>query len=348
MRDLKILKKAFIFFVLLSMITVFCLAVKSINAASSDINIKIIHDYGNMGIIEDDKTLTNDSVESIYEWYKTNYNDATYEVESVAITSILKTVNIELNHYIFDPSVGEYVLYMTEICLVPLNSVFSVNDYIRSDFPIETEFLATDQSDFIALDETTVNYYYDSEGFSRSLPIRKSDTLQRIYNTDIFTDNLNTLSYEFLTLNDYTVTINYKEKITYTVNFESNGGNMITPITGITSGQKIEMPTNPIKDSHTFMGWYQDLELTDPWDFESDVVTSNITLYAKWQKKDTNIIDENKDVDEKKDNIVNEGKNSNNTVVIKTMDNTIMSTWVSLIVMSIISAIVIKRTKRNS
>ena len=34
---------------------------------------------------------------------------------------------------------------------------------------------------------------------------------------------------------------------------------------------------------HTFLGWYTDAACTNPWDFDTDKITENITLYAKWR-----------------------------------------------------------------
>ena len=41
------------------------------------------------------------------------------------------------------------------------------------------------------------------------------------------------------------------------------------------------MPDNPTKDGYTFKGWYTDVNLTNEFDFNTPI-TSNITLYAKW------------------------------------------------------------------
>jgi uncharacterized repeat protein (TIGR02543 family) len=32
------------------------------------------------------------------------------------------------------------------------------------------------------------------------------------------------------------------------------------------------------------VGWYTDIDLQNPWDFDSDRVQGNMTLYAKWEK----------------------------------------------------------------
>ena len=81
------------------------------------------------------------------------------------------------------------------------------------------------------------------------------------------------------------------EKITsevkYTVTFNSNEGSNINTIE-VVSGQKITKPTDPTKDGYIFGGWFKDSALTKIWNFDVDIVTSNLTLYAKWDE-DTSI-----------------------------------------------------------
>jgi uncharacterized repeat protein (TIGR02543 family) len=67
-----------------------------------------------------------------------------------------------------------------------------------------------------------------------------------------------------------------------TVAFECNGGTGIQPIIGLLDGNKINKPNNPSNPGYSFGGWYKDIELTEAWDFENDVVADDITLYAKW------------------------------------------------------------------
>ena len=72
------------------------------------------------------------------------------------------------------------------------------------------------------------------------------------------------------------------EEIKYTVDFNLNGkGSYIEP-QQIKDKQKVTKPADPVATGYTFGGWYKDSQLTKSWDFENDVVTSNITLYAKW------------------------------------------------------------------
>lgn len=66
-----------------------------------------------------------------------------------------------------------------------------------------------------------------------------------------------------------------------TVKFETNGGTPIDPITAI-YGETIARPEDPIREGKQLVGWFKDIHLTDEWDFDTDTVTGNMTLYAKW------------------------------------------------------------------
>lgn len=70
-----------------------------------------------------------------------------------------------------------------------------------------------------------------------------------------------------------------------TVRFECNGG---TPIENQTVryGEKIVKPEDPTKDGYTLEGWYSDIDRTIRWNFDSDRVTGNITLYAGWTEQE--------------------------------------------------------------
>lgn len=67
----------------------------------------------------------------------------------------------------------------------------------------------------------------------------------------------------------------------YLVEFNSMGGSAVQS-QSVSDGGLVTEPTEPTKDESTFGGWYSDLALTTAWNFASDVVHSNIMLYAKW------------------------------------------------------------------
>ena len=72
---------------------------------------------------------------------------------------------------------------------------------------------------------------------------------------------------------------------TFTVTFDPQGGSAVAAITNVMGGEKIAKPTaDPTKTGFEFLGWYKEAAGTNAWNFESDVVNSNITLYAKWME----------------------------------------------------------------
>ncbi len=73
-----------------------------------------------------------------------------------------------------------------------------------------------------------------------------------------------------------------------TVTFDSQDGSAVPPQT-VTVGEKATKPTDPTKDGSDFGGWYTNKDCTEgnEWDFDTDTVTTDITLYAKWTETTT-------------------------------------------------------------
>jgi len=68
---------------------------------------------------------------------------------------------------------------------------------------------------------------------------------------------------------------------TYTVTFDSQGGSAINSQV-VPDGGLVTEPTAPTRTGYNFGGWYKESGCTNDWVFNTDTVTSNITLYAKW------------------------------------------------------------------
>ena len=80
---------------------------------------------------------------------------------------------------------------------------------------------------------------------------------------------------------------------TYTVTFDSQGGSVVSSQT-VDHGGKATEPTVPTKAGHTFGGWYKESGCTNVWDFPTDTVTADVTLFAKWTANNYTItFDEN-------------------------------------------------------
>lgn len=69
---------------------------------------------------------------------------------------------------------------------------------------------------------------------------------------------------------------------TYTVYFNSAGGSHVNDIVGVPYGSVINEPTNVTMSGYVLGGWFKDVQCTERWNFKTDKVTSNITLYAGW------------------------------------------------------------------
>jgi len=71
------------------------------------------------------------------------------------------------------------------------------------------------------------------------------------------------------------------DKNEYTVTFDSNEGSAVEDVKALYD-TLIDEPTEPTKTGYDFAGWFKDQGLTDSWDFETDKVTEDTTLFAKW------------------------------------------------------------------
>lgn len=68
----------------------------------------------------------------------------------------------------------------------------------------------------------------------------------------------------------------------YTAAFNSNGGSAVDSQV-VEYGKTVTAPANPIRTNYTFRGWYRDNgTFRSAWNFDSDTVTEDITLYARW------------------------------------------------------------------
>ena len=68
----------------------------------------------------------------------------------------------------------------------------------------------------------------------------------------------------------------------YQVLFDSKGGSAVQGIT-VKEGEKLQKPEDPEKKYCIFAGWFSDENCTVPWNFDTDTVNENQTLFAKWR-----------------------------------------------------------------
>ncbi|MHB9295736.1 hypothetical protein PilKf_01484 [Pillotina sp. SPG140] len=72
------------------------------------------------------------------------------------------------------------------------------------------------------------------------------------------------------------------ETPTYTVTFNTGVDGPTVTSAPVKAGATVTKPTDPEKAGHDFDGWFKEETLANAWNFTSDTVTANTTLYAKW------------------------------------------------------------------
>ena len=67
----------------------------------------------------------------------------------------------------------------------------------------------------------------------------------------------------------------------YTVTFDTDGGTAI-PSQSVRSGSKATQPENPTKSGYTFGGWYKENTFTTTFNFATETIAADTTVYAKF------------------------------------------------------------------
>lgn len=82
---------------------------------------------------------------------------------------------------------------------------------------------------------------------------------------------------------DITLTAHWiNDVVSYTVTFNTNGGTAV-PTQIVNYGDLVVRPEEPTREGYNFVAWVD--EDDNIWDFNADMVTSNMTLYAKWESQ---------------------------------------------------------------
>ena len=69
----------------------------------------------------------------------------------------------------------------------------------------------------------------------------------------------------------------------FTITYDSRGGTDVTTNNQM-YGELLEEPESPTREGYVFTGWYKDNACYEMWDVNNDIIESDMTLYAGWQK----------------------------------------------------------------
>lgn len=102
----------------------------------------------------------------------------------------------------------------------------------------------------------------------------------------------------------------------YTVTFDSMGGSAVDS-QSILEGNPVRSPEVPTRENYSFVGWYKSSDdNAEEWKFATDRVTSDITLYAKWQSLESQVPTETLTFERKDEGYVVTGANGQEERVI--------------------------------
>ncbi len=68
----------------------------------------------------------------------------------------------------------------------------------------------------------------------------------------------------------------------FNISFDSRGGTDVATVQ-YQYGDLMETPEPPTREGYTFVGWYQDPDCSDEWEFDTEKVEASMTLYAQWK-----------------------------------------------------------------
>ena len=69
----------------------------------------------------------------------------------------------------------------------------------------------------------------------------------------------------------------------FTITFDSRGGTDVAAQERM-YGELLQEPEAPTREGYVFTGWYTDSSCTDLWVIGADIIETDMTLYAGWQK----------------------------------------------------------------
>ena len=120
----------------------------------------------------------------------------------------------------------------------------------------------------VAGDDRTGTYFYSGSAVTLTFS-EEGETLSATLSGDVLSFTYKGTAYEMIPM------------VTYTVTFDLDGGTG-TASAQVVNGRLLPKPADPQKDGNVFIGWYADSAFTEKFDFETQKITGNVTLYARF------------------------------------------------------------------
>ncbi len=185
---------------------------------------------------------------------------------------------------------GTFCISQREVTLRADDVVLCINDTIPTEYTYSVDNLAEgdmiNAAAFVTCEELNTT---ETEGEYSIIVSTAEVKIANLFNKDVTSNYI-------VSGKNGKLAVRQPKAGTFTVTYKcTNPRNLDYVIirSGFESGSLIEPPNPPSAEGMIFLGWYRDEALTTAWNFDTDIVQSNITLYAGWMKmpqQETNMV----------------------------------------------------------
>lgn len=209
-----------------------------------------------------------------------NISDNNFNQETVSKEEVEKVDEETLIVLSINPKIMLKVKDNTIIEIYQLNddSIIFTNEKLKG--------LELEKGIEIIINISKENNYIKDDTMVRVSLYNKSKESQNVISVVESKFNETNINIESYNINDEekneikNIVSDYEERVkTYTVTFNSNGGNTISPQT-IKENNILSKPANPTKSGYTFLGWYYN---NNVFDFNTKV-NQDMTIIAQWKE----------------------------------------------------------------
>lgn len=192
--------------------------------------------------------------------FLTNYDETAGRVISVTDNSLL--------HETYPTPVSDAISSSSSAPSKPYHSVWNISDYANYDWTVPSE-----QRIVVASESGGLYTTSDTGQPETSLGLVAQRSTSNAGEKVQLADGVHMIS----------LTANFQAHAlpTYTVTFDTHGGEPQPTQQIIAKGATVNMPTNVIREGYALEGWYTEASYLNKWDFKTSV-TQDMTLHAKW------------------------------------------------------------------
>jgi uncharacterized repeat protein (TIGR02543 family) len=163
------------------------------------------------------------------------------------------------------------------------NGENGANDAARGDLLDRLEITSLTANEPVAIDVTeALRTSLDKDSVRLQLNAHKDDT-----NVDVYIYSKDNVAGAGSTPNPAYIPLLVLSSVsTYTVIFNTGEGGSSINDQYLEPNKLVVKPADPTRASYIFAGWYTDATYTTAWNFATDKVNGDLTLYARWLEKD--------------------------------------------------------------